>query len=124
MNDIEMLLQRIESNLNRPLEDFEVSEITLWHRGKSLAQIVGTEGWTIALDTLKSYPDSSVEKLMNIDPKYKEDAVAEHAVAFAASRIYKDFTRAISDAVNAASTTPDVVLQALRATPSPAPDVL
>lgn len=98
-----------------PLTDEERQQVLLWEKGRALKSIVGLFGWDVILEMLRSYPESSMEKLKRIDPAQKDEVLAEHAVMYAANRIYVAFVEDAQNAVEAAEHPPDVVKKGIRA---------
>lgn len=120
-NSTEDFMARVEAMRGAALTDDERLEIDLWIKGRALRQITDTEGWEIAMSTLKTYPENAAYTLMRRDPKHKEDVLADHAVAFAASRIYNDFVNTVKLAIDASQKTPNCVRTALKNSPAPVP---
>lgn len=105
----DLFIERLEALHERPLTDEEKFEVELWQKGRKLRQIVGLEGWEIAVDTLRSFAVTSMDTLMSIppgDPRVE----AAHAVAYGANETFVKFQQAIANALRA-SQQPPVVLQ-------------
>ena len=103
------LVGGLEQITGKPMDEEERSAVELWEKGKALQQLYGTFLWDIIIDTLRQFGEDAVENLMKIDPKNKEDVLAEHAVAYAANRIYVEFVNAITSEVQAAEHPPKIL---------------
>lgn len=119
-DSVQKLIQTLETIQGRELEPEDLGDIQEWNKGRALAQIVATPGWTVILEILASYPADAMRKLSSIDPKEKDEVAAQHAVFYCSSRIYNNFVEDVANAVEKARSTPRVVKQGLKAV-SPAP---
>jgi hypothetical protein len=111
--DAPTLVEGLEA-VGQVLTDEERAEVILWEKGKALSSIVGGYGWDVVLEVLKDYEESSVFKLKQIDPSQKEEVLAEHAVMYAAARIYNSFVTDVQNAVDAAQHAPASVKRGIR----------
>jgi len=84
-------------------------EVELWLKGRALASVVNSNGWDVVLEILQGYASQEVDRLMNTDPGEKDKVFAAHAVAYAASRIYKLFVEDVNNCIRASINTPEVV---------------
>ena len=100
--------------VGQTLTDQERYDVELWERGKALANIVNSFGWDVILDTLKGYEDSAVERLKRIDPAKRDDVLAEHAVMYAAARIYADFVNSVDEAIQASQKAPPALKKGIK----------
>ncbi len=114
------VIETLEALRGSELDAEELGEIDQWNKGRALMQLVVTPGWNVVLEMLSSYAGNSMHKLASIDPKNKEDVVAEHAVFYAASKIYNLFVEDVQSAIERAKITPGVIKDGLRKV-SPAP---
>ena len=112
-----LMVDRVEGGLGRALTDEERFEITMWDRGRTLAQVINTEAWEILLDTIKSYVDGATEALLRLSPG-DANVKEAHAVAFALSDFYQKFQQDVNQAVTTSTVTPAVLKAAVR---SPVP---
>ena len=115
------LTERLESQLNAQLDPEEIGSIELWEKGRYLAGIINTEGWRVVLEMLQSYATKAFDALIETDPSNIDEVRANHAVAFAAHRIYSSFKQDVASAIDTSVKTPDVVKEVLRRVKSPAP---
>ena len=115
----DMMFDRLEKMRGVELSSEEKHEINLWNKGRALNQIIVTEGWQVVLEILASYAGDATEKLVSTDPAETKEVLANHAIAFAAGRIYSNFVGDVNSAVEASRITPDCVKQGLRAGPAP-----
>jgi hypothetical protein len=113
------MVERIESSLGRTLTEEERFEVELWDRGRTLAQVIHTEAYTILIATLKSYADRATYDLLKLSPG--SDHVKEaHAAAYALNDLFVKFQEDINQAVTNSMTTPSVLKNAARlASPVP-----
>ena len=117
--DASVMFDRVESARGFPLTDEEKHEISMWGKGRALNGVVATEGWQVILEMLQSYAADALQRLVNTDPKQKEDVLAEHCVAFTAGKIYNNFVQDAQAAIDASVKTPDVIKDGLKRGPAP-----
>ena len=110
----EQYIERIEQLRGKELNPEQRAEIDLWQKGKALAQIVGTEGWEIAQDTLNEFPKDLTEQLLSTSPADRDAVLATHAAAYAATMIIRNYRRAILEALEAAQKMPDTIKTGLK----------
>jgi hypothetical protein len=103
--DTPSLVEGLEA-VGQQLTEEEIYQVELWEKGKALSQIVGHYGWDVILATLKNYEDDSTERLKRIDPSKTAEVLAEHAVMYAAGRIYANFVEDVQAAVEASQKPP------------------
>jgi hypothetical protein len=108
------LIEQIENINGKPLEEEDKAEIDLWQKGRDLAHLVNTPGWSVVIEMLQSYVTQNVNSLMNIDPGKKDEVLATHAIMFAAGRIFRLFQEDVTNAITASRKTPEVVKQGIR----------
>jgi hypothetical protein len=116
---IDLMLDRLETMRKQPLTDEEKHEVNLWNKGRALSQIIVTEGWEVVLEMLQSYAGDAIEQLMKIVPGDDKEVVFQHAVAYAAGKIYTNFISDANQAVEASRVTPGCVKEGLKAGPAP-----
>ena len=109
------LADGIEMVTGAPLTEEERAAVELWEKGRALKNVVGVYGWDVILEMLRSYPETSIERLKRIDPSQRDEVLAEHAVMYAANRIYVAFIEDAQNAIEAADHPPDVVKKGMRA---------
>jgi hypothetical protein len=117
------MIRTLEALRGQELDPEEQGEIDEWNKGRALAQMVVMPGWRVVLEMLASYAANSSRKLNATDPKNRDEVLAEHAVTFAATRIYYSFLEDVGSAVEKSRTTPPVIKDGLRRV-SPAPPEL
>lgn len=115
----DIMYDRLEKMRGVALTEEEKYEIDMWGRGRALAQIVVTEGYQEVLNILQSYAGDAVERSMLIVPGDNEEILAQHAVAFTATKIYSNFISDVAKAVEASRTTPEVVKLGFKSGPVP-----
>lgn len=103
-----LMVERIQGSLGHELSEEDKFEVELWERGRTLAQVINTEAYTILVATLKDYADKAVGALLKIPPG-SEHVPEAHAAAYALSDLYVKFQEDIQNAVNSSMTTPAVV---------------
>lgn len=114
-----LMISRIEGSIGRSLTDEEKYEVELWDRGRTLAQVVNTEAYTILVDTLKSYADRATYDLLKLSPG-SEHVKEAHAAAYALNELFVKFQEDINHAVVNSTTTPSVLKNSARlASPVP-----
>lgn len=114
-----LMVERVQGSLGRQLSEEEKYEIELWDRGRTLAQVINTDAWTITLDTLKSYADNATLDLLKLSPG-NENVKEAHAVAYALNDLFVKFQEDVNRAVNSSMVTPAVLKNAHRiASPVP-----
>ena len=111
---------QFESIIGRELRDEEKDKITLWEKGRLLAQILQSPVWQVVLEMLQSYPVHSLERLAAMDPGDRDGVLAEQAVAYAGNRIFLNFQEDVAHAVEASRSAPDFVSAALKGFKNPA----
>lgn len=99
MNDIDLVLHRVEQQLGRGLEPDEVAEIQVWDRGKRLSSIVNFAGWEDVEDMLRSYVTKAEQELKSIPPWEDAKVKTAHAVLFAANEVVSTFLRDVKLAI-------------------------
>ena len=112
-----LMISRIESSFGRELTEEERAEVELWDKGRTLAQVIHTEAYTILIDTLKSYADRATYDLLKLSPG-DEHVKEAHAAAYALNDLAVKFPEDIMRAVN--MPTPALLKNAARMT-SPVP---
>ena len=105
---------RFEQVIGRRLEDEERDRITLWEKGKALQQMVSMPGWQVLLEMLQSYPVNALKELAAIDPRERDEVLAQQSVAYAGNRIYLNFQEDVANAVLAAKKPPDFISAAIK----------
>lgn len=119
----DQIIERLENLSNQSLNQFEKDEIEVWNKGRALGFIVNSFGWDVVREMLQSYVTKEIDRLISTDPANRDEVLANHAVAFSASRIYSVFMEDVQRCVEAASRTPESVKAGLRTSPVP-PDSL
>lgn len=114
-----LMVDRVQGSLGRQLSEEERYEIDQWDRGRTLAQVINTDAWTILIDTLRSYADHATSDLLRLSPG-DEHVKEAHAVAYALTDLFVKFQEDVNRAVNASMVTPTVLKNAHRmASPVP-----
>lgn len=108
------LADQLQAMNGRVLAEDEQFEIDVWQKGRLLAQTVNTPGWDVVLEILNGYADKEANTLLRTDPANKEDVLAAHAVAYAASRIFTIFTEDVRTLITSAQHVPAVVKDGLK----------
>lgn len=108
------IVDQIESIGGKPLEPEDKADIELWQKGRQLAHQVNSPGWSVVLEMLQSYVTQHVNVLMNTDPVKRDEVISNHAVMFAAGRIYSLFQEDVANAIAASRKIPEVVKDGLR----------
>lgn len=93
------MVDRVEASLGRTLTDEERFEVELWDKGRTLAQVIHTEAYTILIDTLKSYADRATYDLLKLSPG-SEHVKEAHAAAYALNDLAVKFPEDVNRAVN------------------------
>jgi hypothetical protein len=119
-DSVKNVIQTLEAIRGAELDPEEYSEIDEWNKGRALTQMVVLPGWQVILEMLASYAADSSRRLNATDPKNRDEVLAEHAVTFAATRIYHNFVNDVASAIEKARATPTVIKDGLRKV-SPAP---
>ncbi|SRR6266436_3124843 len=99
--------------LGLELNEEQQGDIELWQKGRALQSISGHHGWPVVLEMLQSYAVNATHRCMNTDPM-SDEARIEHAIAFAANRIYTAFINDVNAAIEASNQTPEVLKQGIR----------
>lgn len=108
------------NKVGAPLTSDQQEEIDLWNKGRSLGFVVNSQGWDVIREMMSGYVTKEVDRLLSVDPGNRDEVLAAHAVAFAASRIFTVFVEDVQRAVNAARSTPPIVKERLaRISPVP-----
>lgn len=116
-NDVISMLENLRGTELDPEEQAEIDE---WNKGRQLSQIIVMPGWQVVLEMLASYAADANRRLTTTDPKDKDDVLAQHAVVFAATRIFNNFVEDVQSAVLKSRKMPETVRDGLRKV-SPAP---
>lgn len=107
------VINNLEAKLGIQLDDEQQAEIELWQKGRDLQSISGHHGWSTVLEMLQSYAIDATRRCVNTDP-LTDEARVEHAIAFAANRIYTNFINDVDAAIQASQQTPEVLKQGIR----------
>lgn len=108
-----MMVDRIQGSLGQELSPEDKHEVEMWERGRTLAQVINTEAYTILVDTLKAYADEATSSLLKIPPG-DEHVPEAHAAAYALNDLFVKFQEDVRNAVNSSMTTPAVLKRAAR----------
>lgn len=108
------IVEQLERNNGKPLEEEERAEVELWQKGRALSHQVNAPGWDVVLEILQNYVTQNINQILNTDPGNKDEVLATHAVAFAASRIYRLFREDVANAIEASKRTPECLKEGLR----------
>jgi hypothetical protein len=95
------MVSDVSRKIGRQLDEREQADLDLYFKGRALANIVPTEGWDIAMQTLAQIRNDCVETLLRTKPGDNEQVLAAHGVAYGASEMYLEFVNAIQAAINA-----------------------
>src|SRR5437660_4261202 len=87
----EVMVDRLRGLLNRDLTEDETTSIYHWQKGRALQQTLATAGWEVVVEMLQSYAETAIQDLLSTDPANERNVIANHAVAFAANRIFRLF---------------------------------
>ncbi len=110
------IVDQLQTLTGKPIEPEDQADIELWQKGRDLSHTVNTQGWPVVLEMLQSYVTQNVNLLMNTDPAQKEEVLANHAIMYAAGRIFRLFQEDVANAIAASRKTPEIVKQGLRRT--------
>lgn len=110
----EQMMAGIEQLRAAPLNEEERATIYLWNKGRALSQLVNLYGWEVVLEMLQGYVEGALKDLARIDPKEHDEVRAQHAVVFAANKIYSNFVEDVRVAIEASRTMPEVLKREIR----------
>lgn len=114
-----LMISRIEGSIGRELTPEEKYEVEIWDRGRTLAQVINTEAYTILMDTLRTYADRATYDLLKLSPG-SEHVKEAHAAAYALNDLVVKFQADVKTAVDNSMVTPAVLKNAARmASPVP-----
>lgn len=114
------LAQKLETINGRNLGEEEQYQIDAWQKGRELAHIVNSPGWDVVLEILGSYAAKEAQRLLSTDPANKDEVLAAHAIAYAATRVYALFVEDAQNLIIASASVPEVVKEGLKRS-SPVP---
>jgi hypothetical protein len=118
------IVEKLEAQLGTQLNEEQQGEIELWQKGRALQALTGHYGWPVLQEMLQSYSTDATRTLLQVDPAQREEVVAQHAVAYAANRLYVLLVDDIKAAIEASNTTPVVLKQGIRAAGMPVESAL
>jgi len=104
---------KLEELAGQELDEEQKLEIALWQRGRNLLAIPPHARDEI-LAMLDEYVLKDADDLLATEPKDKDEVLARHAIAHAASRVVTRFRNDWNTAVDSAQRTPEVVKAGFR----------
>lgn len=107
-------IRKLEALRGKALDPEELQEIELFEKGRALQQIAYTQGWEVVKEMLEGYVRGAIEELASLSPAKKEEILAQHAVTFAITELYKNLMRDIDHAIETSKRPPTVVTEQLR----------
>jgi hypothetical protein len=113
----------LERILDRELSAEEQNQVSLWEKGRALAQMRAMYGWDVIIEMLQSYPLKAMDELMRMNPSEGPLVNAQQAVAFGAHKVFMNFQADVDAAIEASRQPPDVITEQLRR-PTTAPPEL
>jgi hypothetical protein len=108
----ELMISQIEGLRHEQLSQDERDRIELWQKGRALEQQVSTYGWECVLEMLQSYVVEANKVLVAISPANKDEVAAQHAVVYALSSLYNNFSQDVQRAIEFEA--PECVLEFVR----------
>lgn len=122
-NTADEIAAKIEHLRQASLTEEERGEVDLYFKGRALAEIRASYGWDVLLEMWSDYRMDAINRLITIDPKNREDVLAEHAVAFTSNRLITAFLQDVNDAIEAAKTMPDVMRNGIKMATAAPPEM-
>lgn len=107
-------IRKLEALRGKALDPEELQEIELFEKGRALQQIAYTQGWEVVKEMLEGYVRGAIEELASLSPAKKEEILAQHAVTFAITELYKRLMQDIDHAIETSKRPPNVVTEQLR----------
>ena len=97
--------------------DEEMLEARRWANGQELKSIVDTPGFGIVLEILRSFMEQDYNILSSTIPgKNPDEVLANHAVAYTSSSIYKRFRNEVNLSIEASNSVPQVIKEGYKLT--------
>lgn len=104
----------LERILDRELNAEEQNAVSLWEKGRALAQMRAMYGWDVIVEMLQSYPLKAMDELMRMSPSEGPLVNAQQAVAYGAHKVFMNFQADVDAAIEASRRPPDVITEQLR----------
>jgi hypothetical protein len=100
--------------INRELTEEEQYNLSMWEKGRALAQIRVLPGYDVILEMLQSYVAKAAKEVTQLDPKDKDEINAASTVLIVANQLVTKFQQDVEAAVEAARKPPEVIKETLR----------